>query len=64
MISAAAIKRLAFDFSTKYESVWAATIAFSVIGIVLSLAIYILNILKVPKNNDFEFVMDIIVSYS
>jgi hypothetical protein len=63
MISAAAIKRLAFEFITKYESVWASTIAFSMIGIVLSLTIYILNILKIPKNNDFEFVMDIIVSF-
>ena len=59
MISIATIK---IEFSTKYEVYWALTIAFSVLGIVLSLAIYLLDMLKIPKKHDFERLMNIIVS--
>jgi hypothetical protein len=63
MISAALFKKYSdLKFISDFEATWAATIAFSVIGIVVSLVIFILNILKIPKNFDFEYVMSIIVN--
>lgn len=63
MISAAVVKKSEFEFASKYESTWASTIAFSVIGIVVSLSIFILNIFKIPKKYDFEHTMNNLVNY-
>lgn len=62
MVSAAALKVEDVTLGEKFEKTWSSTIAFNVIGVAVSLAIFILNIFKIPKKHDFERLMDIIVS--
>ena len=74
MISAVVVKKSQFeflpkyvflpkyDFRPQYESTWASTIAFSVVGIVISLIIFIFYLFKMPKRYDFELTMNNFVS--
>ena len=62
MVSAASLKVDDIALVETLEKTWSCTIAFSVIGVLVSLAIFILKIFKIPKKHDFERLMDIIVS--